>query len=190
MFTCKDNGDVFYNDKLLGRLDSHVKAYDDTKWYRQVAATKDVGIKKSDFEELDRKIKDLANRLGHLDAVQLTFARKALDTNQNIEALDRKLDGELEVAWNKMVKIEDELETKITKPSLSQELLDAEVYVDDYNATRRKYRIRAFAQKQRLKRKVIRMEKANEIKRKGSLIPVMAWTIALSITIAILCMAI
>jgi hypothetical protein len=82
----------------------------------------------------------------------------------------RAFDDELEVIWSKINKIEKDVvdldNRKITKPSLSPEMLDAERYMDDFDEIRKKYRVQRFAQKQRTKRKLARIEKAAEFTKK------------------------
>jgi len=58
--------------------------------------------------------------------------------------------------------IRDLEESKITKPSMSTELIDAERYIDDYNEIRKNFRVERFAKKQRIKSKLERIKKANE----------------------------
>jgi len=54
--------------------------------------------------------------------------------------------------------------TKIDKPSISQELKDAEAYMDDYLAIAKDTRRKAFARRQRIKNKLGRIKKANKTK--------------------------
>lgn len=52
--------------------------------------------------------------------------------------------------------------TKIDKPSVSQELKDAEAYIDDYMAIAKKNRERTYARRQRIKKKLGRIKEANK----------------------------
>lgn len=68
---------------------------------------------------------------------------------------------------NKLVRQVNRLEaTKMTKPSIAQELIDAETYMDDYEAVRKEFRTKRFAQKQRIKKKLKRIEEANKVAEK------------------------
>lgn len=57
-----------------------------------------------------------------------------------------------------------ELNKKMTRPSIAQELIDAEQYVDDYNELKNQNRRKQFAYKQRMKKKLERIKKVNEEK--------------------------
>lgn len=54
--------------------------------------------------------------------------------------------------------------TKMTKPSVAQELTEAERYVDDYNKLKKEYRRKRWARKQRIQGKIARIAKANRKK--------------------------
>lgn len=83
-----------------------------------------------------------------------------VSTEKTVPSVDKE---ELAKLKEYLKKLEEKValleETKITKPSLASELLEAERYMDDYSQIRKEYRIKRLAQKQRTKRKLKRLEK-------------------------------
>ncbi len=118
------------------------------------------------IEELDRQIKDVAHM-----AMGARHNIKELHNSQvklsNVIVQEQTHKKQIVEGHNKLVRQVNKIdETKLTKPSVAQELIDAETYMDDYEAVRKEFKTKRFAQKQRIKRKLKRIEEANKVAKK------------------------
>lgn len=112
-------------------------------------------------DEFKEALNDIVKGMDERDVENMNLHYAASDQRihliKHIESLSKRL---------------DELDgRKIDRPSLSPELLDAERYMDDFAEIRKKYRVQRFAQKQRTKNKLARLEKAAEFKKTKNRIP-------------------
>lgn len=115
-----------------------------------------------------------------IHAADVVNAPETVEFEQELTCLEQELLKKIEEAKDMAREIKRNVEEldkrKLDKPSLSPEMLDAERYIDDFNEVRQKYRVQRFAQKQRTRRKLERIKKANEFSKKKTTSP---WLIAL-----------
>ena len=107
-------------------------------------------------EDTSKKITNALNQVNEAKTSRLNelFAK--------VNQIDYSLSQDL---FDLIQKVEELSHAKIDKPSVSQELLDAEQYIDDYNEIKKDFANRRWARKRRMEDKLKRIQNRSKIKK-------------------------
>jgi hypothetical protein len=107
------------------------------------------------------RLRALAKRTKE-DEAKADLKSKLQDANNKIHDLKKRVTNNEHIIQQLATSVNTLHRIKITKPSLSPELLDAERYMDDFQEIRKRHKVERFAQKQRIKKKLARIERMSE----------------------------